>query len=661
MTLDYLNSRLTHLQGGNSTARVTITDDDHVPVTLGWEQAAVTVNEGTGTVTLRAVALTTKDKMPDTGFSFDASVSTSDGTASQPDDYTLPSDTLTFSRSEFRRATVNGQRRYRAVKDLTLTVVDDTEDEPEEGFTVTMAYSDPTLLHLQGGPATAEVTIADDDHVPITISWEESTHVVDENVGTITLNAVLVTTKDKAPESGFSVRITVTTADGSAQRNSDYRPLSSTATFRQADFTRAEVNGQQRYRVERSFTISIINDIVDEENETFTVGLAYSGPNQPHLLEGTTTADITIIDNDHVPVTLGWEQTTFSVDEDAGSVTLSAVAVTTKDKLPEPGSSFDVSVSTSDGVATQPDDYSQLSDTVTFSRTDFIPETVSGQQRYRATKQFTVFIVDDTEDESGESFTATLELLGPSLPHLQLGPSTATVTIADNEHVPVTLDWERTAITVSEGAGTASLRAFAVTTKDKMPETGFSFDVSVYTADGSASQPDDYTHLSDTVTFDRTDFSRATVGGQRRYRAAKQVSLAIVDDTDDEPDEDLSVTMAYTNPGLPHLQGGNATATVTITDNDHVPVTISWEQTFFDRGRRAWGPVTLRAEAVTTKDKMPDPGFSFAVSVYTAEGTASQIEDYRPLDTTQTFNRSDFSQATVNGQQRYRAVKEFTY
>ena len=658
VTINYLTPGLAHLQGGPQSATVTITDNEHVPVTISWEQADVTVDENAGTVTLRAQAVTATDKRPEDGFSFDASVYTTNGSAVQPDDYAQVDETLTFSRSDFSRATVNGERRYRAAKQIVVDIEDDTTDEAEEDFTLTLEYSNAGLLHLQGGSAVANVKITDNDHVPITISWKQSTHTVDEDVGTLTLNAVLVTTKDKAPESGFSVRVTVSTADGSAQQNADYRRLSTTVTFRQADFTRAEVNGDQRYLAERPFTISIFDDNVDEENETFTVSLAYSGASQPHLLEGTTTANVTIVDNDHVPVTLGWEQTTFSVDENVGAVTLRAVAVTTKDKLPEPGSSFDVSVSTSDGGATQPEDYSQLSDTVTFSRTDFSPATVNGQQRYSATKQFTVLIADDTEDESDESFTATLELLNASLTHLQLGPSTATVTIVDNEHVPVTIDWERTTVTVDEGGPTATLRAVAVTTKDKMPETGFSFDVSVYTADGSASQNTDYTRLSDTVTFDRTDFSRAAVSGQRRYRAVKQVEVAIVDDTDDEPDEDLTVTMAYANPGLPHLQGGPATATVTITDNDHVPVTIEWEQTFFTVDEGA-GAVTLRAVAVTTKDKMPEPGFSFSVSTYTAEGTASRIEDYRALDTTTAFNRNDFSQATVNGLLRYRAVKEF--
>ena len=63
------------------------------------------------------------------------------------------------------------------------------------------------------------------------------------------------------------------------------------------------------------------------------------------------------------------------------------------------------------------------------------------------------------------------------------------------------------------------LRAYAVTTLDKRPEDGFSFDASIYTSNGSAAQPGDYTQVDESVTFNRNDFSRATVNGQRRYRA----------------------------------------------------------------------------------------------------------------------------------------------
>ena len=95
-------------------------------------------------------------------------------------------------------------------------------------------------------------------------------------------------------------------------------------------------------------------------------------------------------------------------------------------------------------------------------------------------------IIDDTVDESDETLNVTLAYLTPGLPHLRGGPSTAVVTIQDNEHVPVTLSWEQPDTTVGEGVGSATLRAYAVTTVDKRPEDGFTFDASIYSSDGSA-------------------------------------------------------------------------------------------------------------------------------------------------------------------------------
>ena len=221
---------------------------------------------------------------------------------------------------------------------------------------------------------------------------------------------------------------------------------------------------------------------------------------------------------------------------------------------------------------------------------------MNGQQRYRATRDFTVAIIDDTADEPEEAFSVRLAYLTPGLMHLQGGPSTAVVTIKDNEHVPVTLSWEQSEITVGENAGSATLRAYAVTTVDKRPEDGFSFDASIYTSNGSAARPGDYTRVDDTVTFSRNDFSRVTVNGERRYRAAKQVLVPIVDDTSDEDEEDFTATIEYANPGPPHLQGGPAIMGVKITDNDFVPVTISWDQSFVSVDEHAT-TVTLQAQA----------------------------------------------------------------
>ena len=154
------------------------------------------------------------------------------------------------------------------------------------------------------------------------------------------------------------------------------------------------------------------------------------------------------------------------------------------------------------------------------------------------------------------------------------------MTIADNDHVPVVLSWEQAAATAEEATspGTTrpvSLSAVAVTTKDKMPESGFSFDVTVATANGSATQPADYQQLSDTATFNRSDFSVATVSGQRRYRAVKTFTVRVTHDTLLEPNETFTVTLNYADPGLPHLLGGRDTATVTITDDISAIVDLS--------------------------------------------------------------------------------------
>ena len=157
------------------------------------------------------------DKRPEDGFAFDASISTSNGSAAQPGDYTQVDDTVTFSRNDFSRVTINGERRYRAAKQVPVPIQDDTSDEDEEDFTVTIEYADPSPLHLQGGSAAMSVKITDNDFVPVTISWDQSFVSVDEDATTVTLQARATTTSDKMPESGFTVALSAT--DGRRHRH----------------------------------------------------------------------------------------------------------------------------------------------------------------------------------------------------------------------------------------------------------------------------------------------------------------------------------------------------------------------------------------------------------------------------------------------------------
>ena len=377
------------------------------------------------------------DKRPEDGFSFDASISTSNGSAAQPGDYTRVDDTVTFSRNDFSRVTVNGERRYRAAKQVLVPIVDDTSDEDEEDFTATIEYANPGPPHLQGGPAIMGVKITDNDFVPVTISWDQSFVSVDEHATTVTLQAQATTTSDKMPENGFTVALSAATADNTATQGSDYRPLTSSFSFGQGDFTRTDVGGQFRFQATRDIGVSIINDTDDEPDENFTVTLAYSDPSLPHLQGGPATATVTIADNDHVPVTLGWEDTAFTAEEPTSpgtttSVTLSAMAVTATDKRPESGFAFDFTVNTANSTARQPDDYEQLSSTGTFDRNDFSRTTVDGQSSWVASDDFIVNVEHDTVDEPSESFTVRLAFVGSRQPHLTLGDSTATVTTTDD-------------------------------------------------------------------------------------------------------------------------------------------------------------------------------------------------------------------------------------
>ncbi len=557
---------------------------DDIPITLQWEETSIEVAENAGSIVLRAVVTTTLDAPPEADFTFDVTLTTTDTGTTQGDDYTAPPSSATFVASDFSQTDVNGQQRYRATRDFTVAIIDDTADESNESFRVRLAYLTPGLTHLQGGPSTAVVTIQDNEHVPVTISWEQPDLTVSENTGNATLRAYAITTVDKRPEDGFAFDASIYTSDGSATQPGDYTRVDDTVTFSRTDFSRVTINGERRYRAAKQVPVPIQDDTSDEDEEDFTATIEYANPGPLHLQGGPAVMTVKITDNDFVPVTISWEQPLVSVDEDATTVTLQARATTTSDKMPESGFTVALSAATAGDTATRGSDYRRLTSNFRFSQGDFTRVEVGGQFRFQATKDISVSIINDTADEPDEDFTVTLSYSNPSLPHLQGGPATTTVTITDNDHVPVVLSWEQAAVTAEEATSPGStrpvsLRAVAVTTKDKMPESGFTFDVTVATADDSATQPADYLRLSDTATFNRSDFSLATVSGQRRYRAVKTFTVSVTHDTLQEPNETFTVTLAYADSSLPHLLGGRDTATATVTITDDISSTVDLSTT----------------------------------------------------------------------------------
>ena len=107
---------------------------DDIPVTLQWEETSIEVAEDAVSVVLRAIFTTTLDAPPETDFTFDVTLTTTDISTTQNDDYTAPPSSATFVASDFSQTDVNGQQRYRATRDFSIAIIDDPVDESDEAL-----------------------------------------------------------------------------------------------------------------------------------------------------------------------------------------------------------------------------------------------------------------------------------------------------------------------------------------------------------------------------------------------------------------------------------------------------------------------------------------------------------------------------------------------
>ena len=294
---------------------------------------------------------------------------TADGTATAGSDYTATSTAQTLTIAAGQQSAT-----------ITVATTDDSLDETDETFTVTL--SNPTAATL--GTATGTATLTDNDAPPVLSIDDVSVTEGDTAQFTITLDAV----------SSKDVTVAWTTADGTAVAGSDY-----TARTGQTVTLAA---GQQSATI----TVATTDDSLDETDETFTVTL--SNPTAATL--GTATGTATLTDNDAPPV--------LSIDDvsvtegDTAQFTITLDAVSSKDVT--------VAWTTADGTAVAGSDYT--------ARTGQTVTLAAGQQ----SATITVATTDDSLDETDETFTVTLS--NPTA--ATLGTATGTATLLDNDDPP---------------------------------------------------------------------------------------------------------------------------------------------------------------------------------------------------------------------------------
>jgi hypothetical protein len=263
--------------------------------------------------------------------------------------------------------------------------------------------------------------------------------------------------------------------------------------------------------------------------------------------------------------------------------------------------STSVNYATSDGTAKAGSDYTAASGALTFA---------AGEQ----TKTFNVTLLPDNVYEGNETFNITLS--APTGGALLAGPSTAVVTLLDDEQRPSVSVGD---VMVTEGnAGTTDAQ-FLVSLSNASVET---ISVNYATVEGTASSASDFTAASGTLTFAPLSTSAL-------------VKVKVKGDYQIESDEAFALNIS--SPVSASVSRAQGTATIA---NDDAP------------GRFQLGSPTYQvAEGgggfVITVNRVSGLTGTTTINYATADGTATAGSDYTSTSGTLTFDEGESSK-TVN-------------
>ncbi len=442
----------------------------------------------------------------------------------------------------------------------------------EQSVTVTvqadadaMMHEDVELTHSVGGEDYNGVTAA-----PVAVTLTETTvpqmtiadASANENAGSLTFAVTI----DAA--SSAEVRAAWATTGVTATAGADYTESSGTVVFAPGTTS-------------RTVTVPLLDDELDEMNETLTVTL--SGPEHAALADAEATGTIT--DDDDAPaLTLHAPAGAAREGRDASlafPVTLSAAS----------GRAVTVGYATADGTASATGDFTAPAADAALT---FAPGTTS--------KTITIRVIDDSLDEA-DLETFTVRLNGPQGATLATVEATGAIEDDDGEPELGVRD-----VTAAENVGNLE---FTVTLS---AASGRAVTVTYATADDTATAPDDYAATSGTLTF--------TAG-----QTGLTIAVPVVDDAVDEGDEELTLTLSGVANAT--FAGGATTveATGTITDDDVTPTVSVANPTASEDAGNLLFTVTLDVAS----------GLAATVDYATADGTATAPDDYAATSGTLTF------------------------
>ena len=448
----------------DGTTEVTITNDDvnpnlTVPVVL---QVSEPSDGATTTVKVRATispqAWVAKDVV--------VTYSTANGSASASTDYVAQTG---------QTVTISGGQTF---VDIEIVVKGDATQEGEENFFVNVTNATNANVTV----SQTEVKIVEQPTLTIA-----DPAPVNENAGTVSLTVTL------NPTSSVQTTVTYSTANATAVSPGDYTARTNTLVTIPAGQSSATI------------AIPIANDVIDEDNETFTVTLdagseTGTGTLGAALIGTPNAATVTITDDDDLPTLRIGDA---SVREEIASGTVSQTITLS----PVSGRDVMVNYTTQDGTAKDGVSDADPADYVATSSVATIP---AGSTFLT----FNVTIVDDAIKEPDEVFNVVLS----SPVNATLADASSAITIIDDEVRPeVSID----DVEVVEGANASfTISQDIVAGEDTL--------VDYDTSDGTATAGSDYTAVSD---------------GTATIPAGSLSTTVVINTTDDSEEEDAETAV----------------------------------------------------------------------------------------------------------------------
>ena len=510
----------------------------------------------------------------------------------------IPGDILPIAQEQADHSVTIPAKNTKAK--VTVATTGDAVWEEHSYIKLTLVNDGSYTIHATKGYASA--LVKDDEFLASEAALSVTPNPVGEGAGKTVATVTLTSLGDKKPHG--QVSIPVSTLDGTATAASDFTALDATLVFAESDFSEIKVKGNSRFQASKSVDIVVLQDALDDEDESFSVALGAPSDSLVALDSDSKTTSVTITDDEPPSLT--------ALSVSLGTLTPKFSSAQTSYTIPDVG--YGTHIAT---ISVSPESGAQASflDSSNNDYTDLDDET-EGHQVYLKIGATTIKVRVE-EDGFEQDYTLVFTRAKP------------TVTIR-----AVTAGRATEGDTLSFELSRSSAAGDVLEVRVAMDEVGVNQD------EGHGDMlPDavDGTSPLRTIDVDESSlvFSVSTTG-------------------DAVWEEHSSIALSIKAESWYDIDSKKSTASIVVLDDEFLASEAALSVTPNPVGEGA-GKTVATVTLTSLGDKKPHGQVSIPVS--TLDGTATAASDFTALDATLVFAESDFSEIKVKGNSRFQASK----